>query len=92
MGIESITGMCLRGRGPLMLQTTVGDEFVGRIGMTTGGRGIPRLQELSYLEVAARAVDKGSSFEEIRREMVEHMLAISEASPGTGKHGSLQER
>ena len=52
--------------------------------MTTGGGGIPRLQELSYLEVAAQAVDKGSSFEEIRRQMVDHMLAIGVASPGTG--------
>ena len=52
--------------------------------MSTGGGGIPRLQELSYLEVAARAVDKGSSFDEIRRQMVVHMLAIGVASPGTG--------
>ena len=52
--------------------------------MTTGGKGIPRLQELSYLEVAAQAVAGGSSFEEIRRELVEHMLRISQASPGTG--------
>ena len=52
--------------------------------MTTGGRGIPRLQELSYLEVAAQAVASGASFEEIRRELVDHMLRISQASPGTG--------
>ena len=52
--------------------------------MATGGGGIPRLQELSYLEVTAQAVDRGSSFDEIRRQLVEHMLAISVASPGTG--------
>ena len=52
--------------------------------MATGGGGIPRLQELSYLEVAAQAVDNGSSFDEIRRQLVDHMLAISLASPGTG--------
>ena len=52
--------------------------------MTTGGKGIPRLQELSYLEVAAQAVAGGSSFEDIRRELVDHMLRISQASPGTG--------
>ena len=52
--------------------------------MTTGGGGIPRLQELSYLEVVAKAVDNGSSFDEIRRQMVDHMLTISLASPGTG--------
>ena len=30
-----------------------------------GGRSIPRLQELSFLEVAARAVSAGSTFEEV---------------------------
>ena len=35
--------------------------------MTTGGSGIPRLQELSYLEVTAGAVLDEVPFEAIRR-------------------------
>ncbi len=52
--------------------------------MTTGGRGIPRLQELSYLEVVALAVSEGVTFEGIRVRMIDHMIAVGEASPGTG--------
>lgn len=52
--------------------------------MTTGGRGIPRLQELSYLEVAATAVFDGVPFEGIRRLMVDHMIQLGLANPGTG--------
>lgn len=52
--------------------------------MTTGGGAIPRLQELSYLEVVALGVADGASFEELRRAMVNHMIAVGEASPGTG--------
>lgn len=52
--------------------------------MTTGGRGIPRLQELSYLEVAATAVFDEVPFEGIRRLMVDHMIQLGLANPGTG--------
>jgi hypothetical protein len=52
--------------------------------MTTGGSGIPRLQELSYLEVAAQGVADGCTFEEIRRRLVDHMAALGEMSTGTG--------
>src|ERR1035438_8890437 len=52
--------------------------------MTTGGSGIPRLQELSYLEVAAQGVVDGCTFEEIRRRLVDHMAALGEMSTGTG--------
>ncbi len=38
--------------------------------MSTGGRAIPRLQDLSYFEVAGEQVAQGSSFEEIRRALV----------------------
>jgi hypothetical protein len=58
--------------------------------VTTGGSGIPRLQELSYLEVTAGAVLDRVPFEGIRRRLVEHMIAVSEASPGTGNVASLR--
>lgn len=58
--------------------------------MTTGGTGIPRLQELSYLEIAAVAVLEEVPFEGIRRRLVDHMVAISQASGGTGNIASLQ--
>lgn len=58
--------------------------------MTTGGSGIPRLQELSYLEVAAGAVLDRVPFEGIRRRLVDHMVEISELSPGTGNVASLR--
>lgn len=38
--------------------------------MSVGGSGIPRLQDLSYLEVAATNVAAGASFEQIRRALV----------------------
>lgn len=52
--------------------------------MTTGGKGIPRLQELTYLEVAATAAAEEVPFEGIRRRLVDHMVRVSEANPGTG--------
>jgi len=58
--------------------------------MTTGGSGIPRLQELSYLEVTAGAVLDEVPFEAIRRRLVDHMIVVSEASPGTGNVASLR--
>ncbi|QHC30486.1 hypothetical protein [Streptomyces sp. HF10] len=38
--------------------------------MSVGGMGIPRLQELSYIETAALSVARGDSFEQIRVAMV----------------------
>ena len=52
--------------------------------MTTGGAGIPRLQELSYLEVAAQAVAANATFEDIRIGLVAHMTAAGELSQGSG--------
>jgi hypothetical protein len=52
--------------------------------MTTGGKGIPRLQELSYLEVIALSVSEGATFEDIRLRLIDHMEAMGAASPGTG--------
>lgn len=55
-----------------------------------GGRGIPRLQELSFLEVAARGVTAGSTFEEIRRKLVVHMIELRRNQPGTGNTARFQ--
>lgn len=55
-----------------------------------GGRSIPRLQELSFLEVAARGVSAGSTFEEIRRQLVAHMIELRRNQPGTGNTATFQ--
>jgi hypothetical protein len=60
------------------------------VGLTIKTAGIPRLQELSFLEVAAVGVAEGLSFEEIRRRQVAHMIALREAAPGTGNTATYQ--
>jgi hypothetical protein len=50
--------------------------------MTVGGQGIPRLQELAYLETVAVAVDAGHNLEGIRLAVVEHIWAIRNSTPG----------
>jgi hypothetical protein len=52
--------------------------------------GIPRLQELSFLEIAALAVASRSSFEEVRLKLVAHMIRLREANPGTGNIATFQ--
>ena len=49
-----------------------------------GGRGIPRLQELSFLEVAIIGVAGSATFEEIRRQLVAHMIELRRNNAGTG--------
>src|SRR3954468_7626867 len=39
--------------------------------MSTGGKAIPRLQDLSYFEVALEGVRQGLRFEQIRRALVD---------------------
>ena len=51
--------------------------------MTVGGQGIPRLQELAYLETVATAVKRGCNFEEIRLAIVEHVWANAQNAPET---------
>jgi hypothetical protein len=58
--------------------------------VTTGGSGIPRLQELSYLEQAAIGILDGVPFERLRRMLVDHMINLSEASLGTGNTAVLR--
>ena len=48
------------------------------------GSAIPRLQELSYLEVTILGIVDGASFEEIRQRLVNHMSTMRENSPATG--------
>jgi hypothetical protein len=49
--------------------------------MTVGGQGLPRLQELAYLETIAKAVVTGHHFEGIRLALVDHIWRVREASP-----------
>jgi hypothetical protein len=52
--------------------------------MAVIGGGIPRLQELSFLEVAILGVSTGAGFEDIRRRLVDHMIALRENTPASG--------
>lgn len=49
--------------------------------MTVGGQGLPRLQELAYLEVMARAVAAGETFEGIRLALVDHIWTARQMAP-----------
>lgn len=57
--------------------------------MSVGGSGIPRLQDLSYVEVAVRHVAAGANFEQIRRGLVERAADIARKSD---VDGSFDER
>ncbi|RWO10034.1 MAG: hypothetical protein EOS08_31295, partial [Mesorhizobium sp.] len=50
--------------------------------MTVGGQGLPRLQELAYLETIAKAVATGLPFEGIRLALVDQIWSFRQASPG----------
>lgn len=50
--------------------------------MTVGGQGIPRLQELAYLETVARGVTAAQPFEGIRLALVNHIWGNLEAAAG----------
>jgi hypothetical protein len=49
-----------------------------------GGPGIPRLQELSFLEVAAQTISQGGTLEEVRRRLIDHMAGLRESNTPTG--------
>ncbi len=51
---------------------------------------IPRLQELSFLEVAMVGVAAGTPFEGIRRGLIDHMVALREESDATGNTASFR--
>ncbi len=48
------------------------------------GGWIPRLQELSYLEVAALAIADGAKFDEVRKRLFRHMMELRANHPGSG--------
>ena len=48
------------------------------------GARIPRLQELSFLAVTMRGVADGVGFEQIRRNLIDHMIGMRENSAATG--------
>ena len=50
--------------------------------MTVGGQGLPRLQELAYLETIARAVAADLPFEKIRLALVDHIWGVRQTTPG----------
>lgn len=52
--------------------------------MSVGGKGIPRLQDLSYLEVAATGVAAGATFEQIRRSLVNRAADLARESDTDG--------
>lgn len=59
--------------------------------MDTHGSGIPRLQELSFLEVAAKGASNGNTFEEIRQALIDHMIGLREANTPSGNNALLQQ-
>lgn len=54
--------------------------------------GVPRLQELRYLEVAASAVRDGKTFEGVRRDLLNHMMRLRDEQPTSGNIASLRMR
>ena len=50
--------------------------------MTVGGQGLPRLQELAYVETIAKAVAAGLPFEQIRLALVDHIWGVRQTTPG----------
>ncbi len=48
--------------------------------MSVGGSGIPRLQDLSYIEVAVQLVAAGATFEQIRRGLVGRAAELAQLS------------
>ncbi len=57
--------------------------------MSVGGRGIPRLQDLSYIEVAVRQVAAGATFEQVRRGLV---TGASELARDSDTDGSFDQQ
>jgi hypothetical protein len=60
--------------------------------MTAVTAGVPRLQELSYLEVAIRALAAGETFDVIRRRLLDHMVRLREEQPTSGNTAPLRIR
>lgn len=54
------------------------------------GPGIPRLQELTFLETAMLKVAAGGTFEEVRRQLIEHMTSKRQHEAPTGNHAAFR--
>src|SRR4051812_44543345 len=52
--------------------------------VSVGGSGIPRLQDLSYIEVAAGQVAAGATFEQVRRSLVTRAAELARDSDTDG--------
>lgn len=55
---------------------------------SVGGAGIPRMQDLSYLDVVIRSVGDGRTFEQIRRDLVGRAAELDQASDRDGSYDS----
>lgn len=52
--------------------------------MSVGGSGIPRLQDLSYVEVAIANLAKGATFEQVRRSIVDRAAELADDADTDG--------
>ena len=52
--------------------------------------GIPRLQELRFLQIAATRVEDGATYDHVRRALIEYMAAAREKSQPSGNHAALR--
>lgn len=52
--------------------------------------GIPRLQEIEFLQVAASRVAKDGTYDEVRRDLIDHMAAERERIAPTGNHAAFR--
>ncbi|MFD9906126.1 hypothetical protein [Streptomyces sp. NPDC059063] len=56
--------------------------------MSVGGVGIPRLQDLAYIEVAIGNVAKGATFEQVRRALVDRAAAVAREGDADGSYSA----
>lgn len=52
--------------------------------------GIPRLQDIEFLAIAAEQVDAGATYDQIRRSLIEYMAAERERTQPSGNHAALR--
>ena len=52
--------------------------------------GIPRLQEIEFLIIAAEQVDGGATYDQVRRALIEYMAAERERTQPSGNHTALR--
>lgn len=56
----------------------------------TPAPGIPRLQEIEFLQVAARRVAQNGSYDEVRKDLIDFMAAERERIAPTGNHAAFR--